>query len=119
MHCAECLHTFADITEPDVLQRTSALAVDAFQLIYTNDNIAQGRAVLQDEYRAVTACVGISVARPTTVVLFVAHVFRAGDNAWRCERNDRSDACRNIEGLTSSKARRGNDNGNIGTHVGV
>lgn len=47
---------FADITEPDVGQGAGSLAVDAFELILSNDHVAQGRSILQDEHGIVIAC---------------------------------------------------------------
>ena len=47
---------FADITEPDVGQGAGSLAVDAFELILSDDHVAQGRSILQDEHGIVIAC---------------------------------------------------------------
>lgn len=69
--------TLTDVAEPNVLERASSLAVNSFQLVFANDHIAQGRAVLKDEDRAVTASVCVSVAGPAAVVLLVSHVLRA------------------------------------------
>lgn len=45
----------ADVTEPDVLQGAGTLAVDALELVRSNDDVAQGCTVLQDEHGVVGA----------------------------------------------------------------
>lgn len=45
----------ADITEPDVGQGAGSLAVDALELVLSNDHVAQGCSVLQDEHGTVGA----------------------------------------------------------------
>ena len=41
--------TFADVTEPDILQGARTLAVNTLELLYTNDNIGDRSTVFQDE----------------------------------------------------------------------
>lgn len=45
--------TFTHITEPNVLQGASTLAVHTFKLLYTDDDVAKSRSILKDEDSAV------------------------------------------------------------------
>lgn len=92
-------HTLADITEPNVLERAGALAVNTLELVLADDDIAQGSAVLEDEDGAVTASVGISVACAAAVILLVAHVLGARDDAGLSKRDDGTRASRDVESL--------------------
>lgn len=51
----------ADIAEPDVGQSAGSLAVDALELVLSNDDVAQGCAVLQDEHGVVIAYIRLAL----------------------------------------------------------
>lgn len=68
------LLTLTDISEPDVLECASTLAMDALELVGADDDVAQSSTVLKDEDRAVAAGIGIGIAWPAAVVLLVAHI---------------------------------------------
>lgn len=78
---------FADITEPDIGQRARSLAVDTFQLIFSNDHVAQRRSILQDEHGAVGTCL---------MRMILGHT---GKETYRCHRryhkpdHDRTPGC--------------------------
>lgn len=91
--------------------------MDPLELIDTNDHVAQGSAVLQDEDRAVAARVGIGVAGSAAVELLVAHVFGAGDDAGRRKGNNGADAGRDVEGLACSEANRCAEDSDFEAHI--
>ena len=66
------LLAFTDVTEPDVLQRACTLAVDALQLVGTDDDVRNRRAIVEDEDSAVTASVGIGVGACAGAALYAA-----------------------------------------------
>lgn len=111
------LLTFTDVTEPDVLQRACALAVDAFQLVGTDNDVGNRRTIVQDEDGAVTASVGISVASTTAIELFVAIVDRARDCRRCSERDNRSRTSGDVEGLSGGKRHQRGDYGCGVLHV--
>lgn len=115
---SECRDSvLADIPEPHILQCASPLAVYALELVCADDNVTESRAVLEDEDSTITASVGIGVARPSTIILLVAHVFRAGDDTWGRKGHNRPNSCGNVQGLTSGKADCGTDEGKFETHL--
>ena len=67
-------HTFANITEPNVLDRAGTLAVNALERVGANDGVAQGSAILEDENGVVRPGIGVRVARVATVELLVATI---------------------------------------------
>lgn len=91
--------------------------MDPLKLIHTDDHVAQGSAVLQDEDRAVAAGVGIGVTGSAAVELLVAHVFGAGDDAGRGEGHDGADAAGDVEGLACGEAYRCAEDGDFEAHV--
>jgi hypothetical protein len=114
---ARGLLTFANIAEPDILQRAGALAVDAFQLPGANDDIRDTRAVVEDEYSAVTARIVIGVAVTPTIELFVAVVDRAGNRRRRSERHNRTRASRDVESLSGGKGHQRGEKGGCVQHL--
>jgi hypothetical protein len=111
------IFTFTDVAEPDILQRACTLAVDAFQLVGTDDDVGNGRTIVQDEHGAVTAGVGISVAGTTAIELFVAIVDRARNRRRRSERDNRSRASRDVKGLSGGERHQRGDKGGGVLHV--
>ena len=106
--------TFAHIAEPDVPQRASALAVDALELPGADDDVGDGRAVVEDEHGAVATRVGIGVAGSPAVELFVAEVDGAGDGGGLGERDDRTGASGDVEGLGGREGcQRGEEGGGV------
>lgn len=110
--------TFADVTEPDVLQRAGTLAVDALQLVGADDDVRNRRAIVEDEDSAVTASVGIGVAGAAAIELFVAVVDRARNRRRRCERDNRSRAGRDVESLGGGERHQRGEKGSSVDHVG-
>lgn len=111
------LLTFTDIAEPDVPQRACTLAVDAFQLVGTDDDVGNRRSIVEDEHGAVTASVGISVASTTAIELFVAVVDRARNCRRRSERDNRSRTSGDVEGLSGGERHQRGDEGGGVLHV--
>jgi hypothetical protein len=66
--------TLANVTEPDVLQSASTLAVNTLKLVGTNDNVGESSTVLKDENSVVRSSIGISVTSLSTVILLVSHI---------------------------------------------
>ena len=95
---------FADITEPDVGQGTSTLAVDALQGVLADDDVGELSAILEDEDGAVAAGVGVAVAGPATVELLVAAVEGAADGGWLGQGDDAAGAGWDVEGLSCAEA---------------
>jgi hypothetical protein len=93
------LLTLTNISEPDILQRAGTLAVDPFELVGTNNDVRDRRAIIENEHGAFVACVSICVASSSTVELFVAVVDGAGDDGGCGERNDGAGARGDVEGL--------------------
>ena len=91
--------------------------MNALKLIGTDDHVAQGSAVLQNENRAVAAGVGVSVAGSTAVELLVAHVFGAGNDAGRGEGYDGADSGGNVQGLACGEANRCAEDSDVEAHI--
>lgn len=107
--------------------------MDALELVRSNDHVAQGRSVLQDEHGAVGAysisfvhldvvfflCghtgVIIAVAGATTVVLPVTKINIALDHTGRRQRDDVAHTGGNVESLGTGKADETEDDG-VGVH---
>jgi len=68
-----------DVTEPDVGQGTSSLAVNTLELVLANDDIGDGSTILQNEDSAGRSSVVIGVASTSTIKLLVTEVDRAAD----------------------------------------
>jgi hypothetical protein len=60
---------FADIFEPEVFERAGAQAVDALALVGADDDVAQGRAVFEDEDCVGFAAFALAAAGGAAVVL--------------------------------------------------
>lgn len=91
--------TLADVTEPNVGQRASTLAVDSLELVLADDDVGDAGAVLQNEDGAVATGVSVGIALPATVELLVSIVLGARDDAGLGKRNDASRAGGDVEGL--------------------
>lgn len=104
--------TFADVSEPDILQGTSPLAMNSLELPSTDNDIAQGSTVLKNEDGVLASGVFVRVAVTSAVILSVAQVNRAGDGAGLGERDDGAHAGRDVQGLSHNGARHegGGDN---------
>lgn len=63
----------ADITEPDVLQSASTLAVNTLKLFSTNDDVGDRGAIVKDEHGVGTSSIAIGACN-STVILLVAEV---------------------------------------------
>lgn len=114
------LLTLADVAEPNVLKRAGTLAVDTLQLIGANDDVGDGRAVLQNEHGAVAAGVVIGVALTAAIEFLVAVVDRARDHGGLGEGDDRARASWDVEGLGGRKGRqRGEEGGGVEHFVQV
>lgn len=112
--------TFTNVTEPDVLQRARALAVDAFQLPRSDDDVGDARAIFENEHSAVAACVGIGVTITSAIELLVAVVDRAGNRGGRGQGDDRTRASRDVESLSGGEGhQRGEKGGGVQHLVNV
>lgn len=106
--------TFAHIAEPDVPQGARALAVDALELPGADDDVGDGRTVVEDEHGAVAARVSIGVAGTTAVELLVAKVDGTGDGGGLGERDNRTRAGWDVESLGGREGRqRGEEGGGV------
>jgi hypothetical protein len=72
--------TFADVTEPHVAQGARALALDAFDGVNADDDVAEGGAVLKDEDLGVGA-LNVESTAVAPVELAIGEVLDAGDDA--------------------------------------
>ena len=107
------VRTFADVSEPDVPQGASALAVDTFQLFWTDDDVGEGSSVLEDENGTVATRVIVCVAGTTTVVLSVAEVSTTADGHRRREGDYAARAGWNVESLSRCEASEGEEGGGL------
>lgn len=106
--------------------------MDALELVLSNDHVAQGCSILQDEHGVVGAysissihldlgflCghtgVIIVVAGTTTIVLPVTQINTALDHTGRRQRDDAADTRGNVESLGTGKANETEDDG-AGVH---
>lgn len=101
---------FTDITEPNVLQSASTLAVDTLELVFANNDIGDGSTVLQDEDSGFRSGVVVGVACTSTIELLVTEIDGAADGGWLGERNDAARAGWDVEGL--GRGQRGENAGN-------
>lgn len=92
---------FADITEPDVGQVARAQAVNAFKRVSTNNDIGDGRAILEDENSILAASIVIRVAWVATVELLVAKILVSSDDARLGQCDDVARSGRDIQSVRS------------------
>ena len=108
------LLTFADIAEPDVLQRASTFAVDAFQLPGTDDDVGDRCALVKYEHGRFATGVIVGVAVTAAVEFFVAVVDRTRNGRGLGQRDDRTRAGGDVESLSGRESRqRGEDGGGV------
>jgi hypothetical protein len=121
----------ADIAEPDVGQGAGSLAVDTLKLVLSDDDVAQGCSILQDEHGTVRAysirfiCLNsllgghtsiiITVAGATTIELPVSQIDTAGDHTGRRQRDDVTHARGDVESLGTGNANEAEDD-SAGVH---
>lgn len=96
--------TLADISEPDVLESASSLAVNTLKLASSNNDVAECGSVVEDEDSAVTASVGVSVTVAAAVVLAVSKVIDARERTGLRKRLDGADSGRDVESLAGNSA---------------
>lgn len=108
--------TLTNVPEPDVLERASALAMNALELVLPDDDVAESSTVLEDEHGTVATGIGIGVASPAAVVLLVTHILRTRNDAGRGKRHDRPNSCRDVQCLASGETDSGTDEGDFETH---
>lgn len=100
----EIVHTFADVTEPDVFKSTSTLAMNSLESVCSDDNVAQSSTILKDEDGVDRSSVIIRVARMSTIELLVGEVLDSRDNAWYGEGNDATRSSWDVESLRSAES---------------
>jgi hypothetical protein len=110
--------TFADVTEPHILERTSALAVHTLKLVGTNDDIRKRSTVLKNEDSRIGSSVVVSVAGTSTVVLLVAHILHSRNTHGGTEGVDAADTGGNVERLGCAEScQDGGKDGGLEKHV--
>lgn len=85
--------------------------MDALERVASNNDVAQGCTILEDEDSVLRSGVLIRVAGLSTVELLVGVVIDAGDGAGLWEGCDVAGAGGDVEGLRSGKASQGGGNG--------
>jgi hypothetical protein len=78
--------------------------VDTLERVSTDDDVGDGRAILEDENSAVAASVLVRVTWLATVKLLVRKVDLASDGAGLRKRHNVTGASRNVESLRSRHA---------------
>lgn len=99
MNATKVSLTFADVTEPDVLEGTGTLAVNTFKSVGSDDDVAQSSSVLEDKDSVGRSSVLVRVAGVATVKLLVAIVLHSRDDADGREGHDTARARGDVEGL--------------------
>lgn len=92
--------------------------MNALQLVDTDDDVAQGGAVLENEDSRVAAGVSIGVTSATTIELLVAHVLASRDDTGSREGDDGTAAGGDVESLSRGEAGQHGGDKNLGLHFG-
>lgn len=85
--------------------------MDTLERVASNDDVAQGCTVLEDEHGVLRSGILVRVAGLSTVKLHVGVVIDAGDGAGLWEGCDVAGAGWDVEGLRSGEAGQGGGNG--------
>lgn len=100
--------TLAHIAEPDVSQSAGSPAVDAFDLVGSDDNVGEGGTVGEDEDSIRAAgVVGVAGACNATVELLVAVILGASDGDGLTESLDVATTSGDDESLSGAQSGEG------------